>query len=29
MYLSTDSDLTVNKFGVGDPNLTFFLALEK
>ena len=29
MYLRIDSELTLKKFGVGHPNLTFFLALEK
>ena len=29
MYLRIDSELTVKKFGVGDPNLTLLLTLEK
>lgn len=29
MYLRTDSELTVKKFGVGDSDLTFLLTLEK
>ena len=29
MYLRIDSELTVKKFGVGDPNLTFLLILKK